>query len=82
MRDDSGFFLFLLLLVVGVIAFRVIAGIGRRERLKEEKRRAAALVKTCPRCAETIKAAAKVCLYCGQEFAEPAATASSVVTPS
>ena len=69
---------FLLLLAFGVIAFLVIAAVGRRERLKDEERRAAALVKTCPRCAEQIKAAARVCLYCGHEFAEPDATAPSV----
>lgn len=26
--------------------------------------------KTCPRCAETIKAAARVCRFCGHEFEE------------
>ena len=25
-------------------------------------------VRTCPRCAETVKAAAKVCLHCGHDF--------------
>ena len=29
--------------------------------------------KTCPRCAETVKAAAKVCKHCGHEFEEPQA---------
>jgi hypothetical protein len=40
---DTGFVI--LLLVFGFVAFRVIAGIGRRERLREEARQAAALVK-------------------------------------
>lgn len=70
--------LFLLLLVFGAIAFRVIAAAGRRERLKDEERGAAAQEKTCPRCAEQIKAAALVCRHCGHEFAEPVATAPSV----
>lgn len=30
--------------------------------------------KTCPFCAETIKAAAKVCKHCGRDLPEPAAT--------
>ena len=29
--------------------------------------------KTCPACAETVLAAAKVCKHCGYRFAEPAA---------
>jgi uncharacterized membrane protein YfcA len=37
------------------------------------ERRAAAQEKTCPRCAEQIKAAALVCRHCGHEFAEPIA---------
>ncbi|MFN2490541.1 MAG: zinc ribbon domain-containing protein [Actinomycetota bacterium] len=29
-----------------------------------------AQTKDCPRCAETVKAAAKVCRFCGYEFQE------------
>jgi len=43
-----------------------------------EQRAAAAQEKTCPRCAEEVKAAALVCRHCGHEFAEPIATAPSV----
>ncbi|MFG1267657.1 zinc ribbon domain-containing protein [Xanthobacter sp. DSM 14520] len=32
---------------------------------------AAANEKVCPRCAETVKAAALVCRFCGHEFAAP-----------
>ena len=62
--------LFLLLLVVGIVSFRIIAGVARREKLREEERQAAALVKTCPQCAEEVKAAAKICLHCGHRFAD------------
>ena len=36
-----------------------------------ERRAASAEEKTCPRCAERIKAAALVCHFCGNEFPEP-----------
>lgn len=39
--------------------------------------------KTCPDCAETVKAAAKVCRYCGHRFDEPnLSTANQAPTPS
>lgn len=42
--------------------------------------------KTCPKCAERVKAAAKVCRFCGNEFSEVLGVAgagqSATVTPS
>ena len=34
-------------------------------------------MKTCPKCAESVKAAAVVCRFCGYEFQEPEPTASA-----
>ena len=41
-----------------------------------ERRKAHAAEKTCPRCAEQIKAAALVCHYCGHEFVAKKLTGS------
>jgi ribosomal protein L37AE/L43A len=60
-----------------VTLFFFVAAYGRRLRRKDEERREQALLKTCPRCAEQIKAAALVCRYCGHEFAEPVVTGVS-----
>jgi len=45
----------------------------------QDRRRTAS--KVCPRCAETIKAAALVCRHCGQEFEPPAALPSEASMP-
>jgi len=61
-----------LFIILLLLFFLFVASYGRRERLRREQ----ALLKTCPRCAEQIKGAALVCLYCGHEFAEPPAHGS------
>lgn len=37
--------------------------------------------KVCPRCAETIKAAAKVCRFCNHEFGEPSVAPTAPMKP-
>jgi hypothetical protein len=45
----------------------------------QDRRRAGS--KVCPRCAETIKAAALICRHCGQEFEAPAALPAEASIP-
>lgn len=47
----------------GVLRSSSLAGLFRS--------RTASATKTCPDCAETVKAAAKVCRFCGYRFDEP-----------
>jgi len=57
--------------IFGVFALLVVACLGK---LPEEGSAAAMALeasepmKVCPQCAETVKAAAKVCRYCGHNF--------------
>ena len=67
----------IVLFILLLLFFFFVAAYGRRLRRKDEERREQALLKTCPRCAEQIKAAALVCRYCGHEFAEPVVTGVS-----
>ena len=63
--------LLLCLILIGILAFIYMLVVKPSGTLTVtyERRAASAKVKTCPRCAEQIKAAALVCHFCGQEFA-------------
>jgi hypothetical protein len=69
--------LLLCLIIIGILVFIYMLVVKPEGTLTVtyERRAALAQEKTCPRCAEQIKAAALVCHYCGYEFGEPAVTA-------
>ena len=65
--------LLLCFLIIGIIVFIYLLVVKPPGTLTVtyERRSASAEEKTCPRCAERIKAAALVCHFCGNEFPKP-----------
>ena len=72
----AGAFIFALLLcviLIGIVVFFYLLIVKPPGTLTVtyERRATSAEEKTCPRCAERIKAAALVCHFCGNEFPKP-----------
>lgn len=65
-KGRSGVLWFFLSLLVAIIAIPVVACLPKID--QAEKAKADGTGKTCPRCAEVVKAEARACRFCNYEF--------------